>query len=146
MRSRSQIAGRAAYESFIHDCYLQEVLGKGPSFQVIVVSFADTSEETHGTGPSQLKSEHGKHESFCLQYLIHGIAAINHEDDLLYGRAVDFLIFRSNEDGRCSNKLQLAKGHDLTREESVDIVDREEQRLGEKSEAVVDLDEPIHQN
>ena len=109
----SEIAGRAADESLIHDGNLQEILGQSSGLEIIVVGLADTSKKAHWSRPAKLKLEHGEHEAFGLQDLIDRVTTINHVDDLIDGRAVDLLIFRRNEDSSGTDQLELAQGDNL---------------------------------
>jgi hypothetical protein len=79
----SNKAGRRCHEPLVHDGQLEEVLCQCSSIQIVVISLADTSQETHRTRPSQLEAEHAKHESLSLENLVHGVAIVYHIDNLL---------------------------------------------------------------
>ncbi len=83
MSTRSQKARQTADEALVHDGNLKEVLGKRSRLQVIVIRLANSPQEAHWTGPSELELEHAKHEAFGLEDLIDRVAAIDHVNNLL---------------------------------------------------------------
>src|SRR5882757_6745800 len=109
MRSRSGETWRAADETFVHQRHLKEVLGQCSSFQVVIVSFANSAQKAHGTRPTKLELKHSKHEPLCFENFIHCVTSVDHVHNLLHRWTVDFLVFGGNEDGRRTNKLQFAK-------------------------------------
>jgi hypothetical protein len=129
MRASGQKARRGPNETLIHNGHFKEVLGQSARVKVVVVRFADATEEAHWAGPSKLELQHAEHESFGLEDFLRGIAIVDHVDNLMNRGAVDFLILGCDEDGCCADELQLAQGDDLARQESVDVVDAEEQGL-----------------
>lgn len=132
--------------TLVHDGDFQEILSKRTSLQVVVISLADLAQETHRARPSQLKLEHAQHEALSLEDLVHAIPAIHHVDDLLDRRTVDLFVLGSDEDCSGSHKLELAQRDNLARKEAINVVDTQEERLGEKREAMVHLHQPIHEN
>jgi hypothetical protein len=89
----SQEAGRRGDEPLVHNRQFEEVLGKCPRLQVIVVRLAHTPQEAHRPRPPQLEAQHAKHEAFSLEDLIRAVSAIDHVDNLLQRRAVYLLVF-----------------------------------------------------
>lgn len=146
MSTRGNIARWASDKSLIHDGHLQKILGEGSSLQIVVVGLADSSKEAHRTRPAKLKLEHAEHEAFSLEDLIHSVATIDHVNDFVDGRAVDLFILGSDEDCSGSNQLKLTQGNDLARKESINVVDTEKECLRKEREAMVNLNQPIHQN
>ena len=128
-----------ADEALVHDRDLEKVLSQRSGLKVVVIGLADPSEEAHGARPSEFELEHAEHEAFGLEDLIHGVAAIDHVDDLLHGWTVDLLVLGRDEDGSGTDELQLAERHDFAGEKAVNVVDTEVQRLWQESKAVVDL-------
>lgn len=98
-------AGRTADETLIHEGDLEKVFGQGPCFEVVVVSFADTTQERHWPGPSELELQHAKHETLSLEDLFDGVATVNHVDNLLDRRAVDLFVFRRDEQRSGTDEL-----------------------------------------
>lgn len=78
MGSRTDEAGRSGYEALIHDGQFQEVLGDSTCLEIVIISLADASEETHGTRPAEIIVENVKHESLRLEDLVLGVASIDH--------------------------------------------------------------------
>ena len=146
MRPSRKVAGRAAHEALVHDGDLQEVFGQSAGLQVVVVRLADAAKEAHGPGPPQLKVQHAQHEALGLENLVDAVARIHHVDDLLNRRTVDLFVFGGDEESGGANELKLSEGDDLDREEAIDVVDGEEQSLGEEAEPVVDLNQPVHED
>lgn len=146
MSTSSNVAGRAADEALIHDGNLQKVLGQSSGLKIIVVSLANTAQEAHGSRPAKFKLKHAEHEAFGLQDLINRITTIDHVYNFVDRWAVDLLVLRSNEDSSGANQLKLAQGDNLAREEPIDIIDTEEEGFWEETKAVVDLNQPVHQD
>lgn len=105
MRASGEEAGRRGHKSLVHDGELEKVLGQRTRIQVVVISLADSAQEAHWAGPAELKVEHAKHEALSLENLLGGVAIVNHEDDFIHRRAVDFLVLGCNEQGRRANEL-----------------------------------------
>lgn len=145
MRAGGDVAGRRGDETLIHEGHLEEVLGQRPCLQIVVVGLANASQEAHGAGPTEVEVEHGQHKAFSLQDVVNGVPAVYHVDDLLNRGAVNLLVLGGNEKCRGTHELQLAQRDDLDREEPVDVVGREKQRLGEETKAAVNLNHPVHQ-
>lgn len=61
-------------------------------------------------------------------------------------RGQDFLVLGRNKHGGNTNQLDAIELNDLLRQEAINDVDGQEQCLGQKVEASVDLDEPVNQN
>ena len=146
MSTSGNEAGRAADESLVHDGHLDEVLGQSANLVVIVVGLADPPQEAHRAGPPKLPLQHREHEALRLHDLLHGVAPVDHVDNLLQRRAVDLFVLGSEQNCRSTDELELAKRYDLAREEPVNVVDREEERLGKEAETLMDLNEPVHQD
>lgn len=76
--SRTDEAGRSGYEALIHDGQFEEVLGDSTCLEIVIIGFADASEETHGTRPAEVIVENVKHESLRLEDFVLGVASIDH--------------------------------------------------------------------
>lgn len=139
-------AGCASDKTLVHDGDFKEVLGQSPGLEVVVVSLADAPKEAHRAWPSKLELQHAEHEALGLQDFVLGVAVVDHVDDLLDRRAVDLFVFGGKEDGSCTDELKLAEGNNLARQEAINVVDCEEESLGQQSEAVVYLDKPVHEH
>ena len=146
MRRRRRETRCTPDEPLVHDSHLEKVLRQRARLEIIVVRLADPAQETHRSGPAEVKLEHTEHEALRFQNLLGRVAAVDHVLNLLDGRAVDLLVLGRDEDGGCADELQLAEGDDLAGEEAIDVVDGEEEGFGEETEAVVHLDEPVHQD
>ena len=146
MSTSGQEAGWTTDKTFVHDGDFEKVLCQRPALEVIVVCLTDSSQKAHRAGPTQLELQHAEHEALGLEDLVNGIAAINHVDDLLNGRAVDLFILGGDEDRGSSYKLEFAKRDDFAGQEAVNVVDAEEERFRQKTKSVVNLHEPVHEN
>ena len=146
MCTSSSVARWTTQEALVHDGDLEEVLGQSSRLEIVIIGFADPPQKAHRTWPSELELQHAKHESLGLEDLIDRIAVVDHVDDFLDRWTVDLLVLGSNEDGSGTDKLKLAERDDLAGKEAVDVVDAEEEGFGEETEAVVHLDEPVHED
>jgi len=141
-----QEAGRTADETLIHEGDLEEVFRQGSCLEVVVVSFADTTQERHWPRPSELELQHAKHETLSLEDLFDGVATVDHVNNLLNRRAVYFFVLRRDEQSSGTDQLKFAEGDDLAGQESVDEVRAEKESFWQKPEAVMNLDKPIHED
>lgn len=146
MSASRDVARRRTHEALVHDGDLQEVLGQRARLQIVIIGLADATQEAHRARPAQLKLQHAEHEALRLEDLVDRVATVDHVDDLTHRRAVDLLVLGGHEDGRGADELQLAERDDLAREEAIDVVDAQEEGLWEEREAMVDLDEPVHEH
>lgn len=146
MSSRGGEARRAADKALVHDGYFQEVLSQRARLVVVVVRLAYPAQEAHRARPSQLEPQHAQHEALRLEDLLYSVASIHHIHNFLDGWAVDLLILGRDENRSGPDQLQLTQRDNLARQESVDAIDAQEQSLREEGEAIVHLDQPIHEH
>ena len=139
-------AGRTADEALVDDAGLEKVLCKGAGIQVVIVGLGDPTQEAHGTGPAKLELEHAEHEAFGLLDLVHGVATVDHVHHLRDRGRVDLLVLGRDQQRRRADELQLAERHDLARQEPVDEVDAQEQRLRQQMKTSVHLDDPVDEH
>lgn len=131
VRTSGSEARVAANEAFVANGNLQEVFGKSPGFEIIVVGLADTSEEAHRSRPAKAVSKDTEHEALGLEDLFLGVAVVDHVNNLLDGRAVDLFILGSKEESSGANQLELSHGNHLGRQEAVNVIDGKEEGLGQ---------------
>lgn len=146
MRASRQEARGRGYEPLVHDGELKEVLGQCSRLQVVVVGLAHASQEAHRTGPTELEAQHAQHKTLRLQNLLARVSVVHHVHYLLERWAVNLFVLGGDEDCCGADKLQLSYGDNLGRQESVDVVDGQEQSLGQEAESVVHLNQPVHEN
>lgn len=134
------------HETLVHDCHLEEVFGESPGFEIVRISLADFPQKAHWAWPAQLELEHTEHEAFCFEDLVHSVTSFHHVLNLPYGWALNLFVLRSNQDCSRADELEFINGHHLAGQEPINVVDAEEQGLGEQLKAIMHLNEPIHKH
>lgn len=146
MRTGGEEAGRAAEKTLVHEGDLEKVFGQSARVEIVVISFADATEERHWTRPPELELQHAKHEPLRLEDFLNRVSAVDHVNNLLDRRAVDLFVFRGDEQCGGTDELKFAERNDLGGQETIDEVGAQEKSLGKKAESLMNLDEPIHEN
>lgn len=146
MRSGRHEAWRTAHKPLIDNGTLQEVLGQGARVEIVVIRFTDAAQKAHGTRESQFEVEHIQHEPLGLEQVIGRVRTIHHVHHIRHGRGADLFVLGRDQQGRRSDQLKFADGHNLARQESVNVVGGQEERLGQQREAAMHLNKPIHKD
>lgn len=113
MRTSCKKAWWRSHKSFIHNSEFEKVFGQCAGVQIVVIGFTNSAQEAHWAGPAELKVEHTKHEALSLQNFFRGVAIVNHEDDFVHRRAINFLVLGGNEQCCGADQLQFSDRDDL---------------------------------
>ena len=113
---------------------LNQILGNGPSLDVISVSLADPAQEMDGVGVTQIPIECLEHISLRLENLVLGVSIFGTVKKLCDRRCDDLLKLQSHKEAGEPHQLEFGQGYDANGEEAVDGVDGEEKSLGDQME------------
>jgi len=140
------VAGAVGHEAVVKKADLHEVLANGPRLDVIIVRLRDPTQEVHGVGVAQVVAERRQDEALGTEDLGLGKAIIGNMAEVGDVGSENLLVLGGNQHGGDADELQAIQLHHLLRQEAVDDVDGEEQRLGEEVELGVDLDQPVDED
>ena len=113
---------------------LNQILGNGPSLDVVSVGFADPAQEMDGVGVTQIPIKCLEHILLHLENLVLGVSVFSTVKKLCDRRCDDLLKLRSDKEAGEPHQLEFGQGYDANREEAVDGVDGEEKSLGDQME------------
>lgn len=139
-------ARRRRHEAVVDDRDLHEVLGHGARVDVVAVGLGDAAQEVDRVRVRQVEADDAEDVALGLEDLVVRVAAVRHVEEVLDRGAHDLLVLGRDEEGRDADELELDERHDAHRQEPVDDVDGEEDRLGQEAELGVDLDEPVDED
>jgi len=103
-------------------------------------------EEALGGGNRELKVESVEDHGLHGHDLVPLVRIVGDVDKLVDRGRVDLLVFRRDEHARDADQLQLAAGHWDDREEAINVVDGQVQRLGHEPVLLRHLDQPVDQD
>ena len=113
---------------------LNQILGNGPSLDVVSVGLADPAQEMDRVGVTQIPIECLEHISLRLENLILGVSVFGMVKKLCDRWCDDLLELRSDKEAGEPHQLEFGQGYDVNGEEAVDGVDGEEKSLGDQME------------
>ena len=144
--SSSDQRGGRGNQAPLETLNLKEVFGDGPRLDVVVVGLAYSAQEVDRVRVAHVPLEGLEHVAFRLQNLGLGVRRVGAVEEVLSTGGDDLLDLCGDEEAGDADELEFRQGHDPHREEPINDVDREEERLWKKPEAGVDLDEPVRQD
>ena len=133
-RSGSKKRRRCGEKSPLQAHSLNQILGNGPSLDVVSVGLADPAQEMDRVGVTQIPIECLEHISLRLENLILGVSVFGMVKKLCDRWCDDLLELRSDKEAGEPHQLEFGQGYDVNGEEVVDGVDGEEKSLGDQME------------
>lgn len=125
---------------------LKEVLSDGARVSLAVVCLAAASEPTHRSRRAQVIVKSLQNKALSLKNLLNLVLIVREERDLFDRRRVGLLKLGRDQERSNANQLNFGQGDRAERQESVNDIDSEEERLGKQVESRVHLEKPVDKN
>mmetsp|Transcript_22915 Transcript_22915/g.54843 ORF Transcript_22915/g.54843 Transcript_22915/m.54843 type:complete len:278 (+) Transcript_22915:282-1115(+) len=143
------LRGSVLEERVLLERQLAQVLAKRLGRSVALASLCrlhEAVQEALGGGDGQLEVQSVQDDGLHGHDLFPLVRIVRDVDKLVDGRWMNFLVFGGNQHASDAHELQLAAGDWYVREEAVDVVDGQVQRLRDESVLLRHLHQPVDQN